>query len=182
MKIGQLHAAVKTTPHKKAETKGGVKAKSACASGEHCLEGGWIEKGQLHAIIAWSNREGKRWYKRMHLGCLAGWVEYSYNYRLKPRGGRRGGKPRGGGPLSALDDEQRAQRNKLVREQARLLRAFDETWEPDKCRELWARIKRVRNEIENSGIGIQANLQGHRSPATRKRILEKVERLELSNV
>jgi hypothetical protein len=183
MKIGQLHAVVKTMPHRKAETKEGAKAKSACVAGKHCPEKGKIKKGQLHAIISWSNREGKRWYKRVHLGCLPGWIEYSYGSRLKQRGGNHGGvRPKGSGPLAKLSEDQRAQRHRLVREQARLLRVFDETWEPDKCRDLWARIKVIRNEIKDSGVAIQDRLQGHRNLKTRERILEKVERLGLSNV
>ena len=180
MNIGLLQVSIKQQPKKKPRAREGLIAKNYCILMEHCEEGGRIEPGTLHAVIVQGNREGKKWYKRLHLNCLPRWAEYSYNWRRKPRGGDHGGRrPKGSGPLSTLDGKQQKVRNRLVRERARLLRCFAGTWEPERCKELWARIHTFQERINDTGIGIQRSCQGHRDPKTKRAIDEKAERLGL---
>lgn len=180
MNIGLLQVSIKQKPRKAPKKIAGVIAKNYCALKGHCTEGAEIKTGDLHAVIVQGNREGKKWYKRLHLKCLPIWAEYSYNFRSKGRGGDYGGRrPLGSGPLTVLDPEQRLVRGRLIRERARLLRCFAETWEPEKCKTLWERIKVLQGKIEDTGVKIQRSLQVHRSPTTKRAIAEKVERLGL---
>lgn len=181
MNIGLLQVSVKQQPRKKPRAREGFIAKNYCILMEHCEEGRRIQPGTLHAVIVQGNREGKRWYKRLHLKCLPRWAEYSYNWRHKPRGGDHGGRrPKGSGPLAALDGEQKRGRNRLIRERARLMRRFADTWEPEKCNELWRRMGVLQSKIGETGIGIQKSAQGRRNPKVKRAIEEKAERLGLT--
>ncbi len=180
MNIGLLQVSVKQHPKKKPRAREGHIAKNYCILMQRCKEGGLIPVGTLHAVIVQGNREGKRWYKRLHLNCLPRWAEFSYNWRLKPRGGDHGGRrPKGSGPLAVLDTEQQKVRNRLIRERARLLRCFADTWVPEKCTELWERIGILQGKIKDTGIEVQKSAQGHRDPKTKRAIYEKAERLGL---
>lgn len=147
-----------------------------CRKKDSCLLGGTIQAGEPYIKSERWTKQGKRYFRNVHLICFASWANWLLEYReehVVP------GRPPGSGQLAQLDDKAKKERRSLVRARAYTIKLFMRETDTQICRNLWARKEELEQLIEDTGIPIMRNLSQHRTQEDAQAVVDKAERIRI---
>ena len=147
-----------------------------CRKKDSCLLGRIITAGEPYIKSERWTRQGKRYFRNVHLVCFASWANFLLEYREEHV---FTGRPKGSGQLALLDGEAKQKRRALVRARAYIIRKFQVELDDNASRALWVRKLELEELIDATGIPIMRGLSQHRSQADAKAIMEKAERIRI---
>lgn len=138
----------------------------------HCVEcGGIIEPGTDNLMLMRRGRKGGRYYVYLHPLCILTML-WRERERRRVKDPKRAGRPVGSS-LAGLSPELLAERHRLVRSRARLLRLLVPEEDEDRICEIVSRTKELRKRIEEI-LPFQVANPGHRSVESLRVVNDKV--------
>lgn len=107
-------------------------------------------------------------YRRVHLQCLAVWTLVRFMNRSEARAEHRGGRPAGSGIM--LPSEDKLARKRLIRKRAALLRKLLATDDKEECRQLYAKAKAIREQIQGTGVDLCGRMARRKDGTLNKKL------------